>query len=117
MATMQKTITLPLCAALLGIMITLPAQALRCDRNVISTGDLKIEVRRHCGEPLSVEEWYEHPPLQIFDDELGYFVPRASGRPVHMEEWIYNFGPRRLMRKLTFRDSELIKIESLDYGY
>ena len=94
-----------------------PAYALRCNRNVISEGNLTIEVLRHCGEPIQVEEWWETRPQQLYDYDLGYYIQQPLGKPVHMEEWIYNFGPRRLMRKLTFRDTELIKIESLGYGY
>ena len=115
---MQNKTSLIYAAVLLGTILNIaPAYALRCDRYVISEGDLTVEVLRHCGEPVSVEEWQEYRHQQIYDYELGYYVRQPYGKPVHMEEWIYNFGPRRLMRKLTFRDGELIKIETLGYGY
>ena len=99
------------------LLAAVPAYALRCDRHVISEGEHKIQVLRHCGEPVSVQEWQEAPRQQVYDFDLGHYVYQPFGKQVHMAEWIYNFGPRRLMRKLTFRDGELIKIETLSYGY
>ena len=113
---LNKTFALYAAVLLGAILNTAPAYALRCDRYVISEGDLNIEVLHHCGEPVSVEEW-QVSHRQVYDYDLGYYVYQPYGKPVHMEQWIYNFGPRRLMRKLTFRDGELIKIETLGYGY
>ena len=36
---------------------------------------------------------------------------------IPVEIWIYNLGPRRLMRRLRFEDGRLVDIETLDYGY
>ena len=36
---------------------------------------------------------------------------------VIISEYVYNFGPRKLMRRLVFEGGILISIESLGYGY
>lgn len=38
-------------------------------------------------------------------------------REIQIEEWIYNFGPRRLIQKVTFIDGIAVRIESQGYGY
>jgi hypothetical protein len=36
---------------------------------------------------------------------------------VVVTEYVYNFGPRKLMRRLLFEGGVLVQIESLGYGY
>ncbi len=36
---------------------------------------------------------------------------------VVITEYVYNFGPRKLMRRLLFEGGVLVSIESLGYGY
>lgn len=91
------------------------ALALRCGRKLIQIGDYKSEVLDKCGEPDSIEERrairgtrLRHPygalELDRFDEVL-------------IEEWVYNFGPRKFQQLLEFEDGELKKIRNLDYGY
>ena len=82
------------------------------------------EVIRLCGEPVSSRD-------------LGY-VTRAysagrrsagqmSSAPVSERLWVredlvvtelvFNFGPRKLMRRLRFEGSELVDIRTMGYGY
>lgn len=94
------------------------AYALRCGSELVSEKDVKIEVVRKCGDPVSVEAWtaYEvlhrssrhrqHPTVQ---DEIVV--------PIAVEEWTYNFGPHRLMHVLRFENGYLVKIRTLGYGY
>lgn len=108
-----------LTAALIGSMfVTSPGMAqLRgadsgafyCDRNLVRVGDPIWRVGRRCPEPFWVERWQE--PLGY--DRLGR--PLAFGAEA-IETWYLNFGHRRLMRRLTFRNGHLIREESLGYG-
>ena len=36
---------------------------------------------------------------------------------VVITEYVYNFGPRKLMRRLLFEGGVLVSIETLGYGY
>jgi hypothetical protein len=36
---------------------------------------------------------------------------------VPVEEWTYNFGPRRFMRSIRFENGIVTSIETLGYGY
>ena len=43
---------------------------------------------------------------------VGHFATE-----VVVTEFIYNFGPRKLMRRLIFEGNVLVEIESIGYGY
>jgi hypothetical protein len=36
---------------------------------------------------------------------------------VAITEFVYNFGPRKLMRRLIFEGNVLVEIETIGYGY
>jgi hypothetical protein len=36
---------------------------------------------------------------------------------VIVTEWVYNFGPRKLMRRLVFHGGVLVEIDTIGYGY
>jgi hypothetical protein len=114
-------------AALLTAVLLLasdPAHALRCGSKLVLDGMLEQEVIKHCGEPTSIRH-------------LGYVVrsfnPMTRRNPsgtqiyrygrgnyyheVPVTVFIYNFGPRKLMRKLRFEGGMLTDIETLGYGY
>jgi hypothetical protein len=42
----------------------------------------------------------------------GRFVEEVA-----LTEYVYNFGPRKLMRRLMFEGGVLVKIETIGYGY
>lgn len=106
------------------MLISDPAHALRCGNKLILDGMLESEVIAHCGEPTTVRD-------------LGYVVrsfdPLLHGRPqgpilfrygsghylheLQVTEFIYNFGPRKLMRKLRFEGGVLTDVETLGHGY
>ena len=47
----------------------------------------------------------------------GGFAVQAQGVSVVQERWLYNFGPRRLMREITFQDGLIVQIRTLGYGF
>ncbi len=87
------------------------AQALRCGKRAITTGDKKIDVIAFCGEPDTVQSKTEHETWVYGQYSL------VQTTPIQIETWIYNFGSRRLMVELFFRDDVLKKIDTLGYGY
>lgn len=91
------------------------AFALRCGHKLVQIGDYKSEVLEKCGEPDSVDERrairgtrLRHPYGALEIDQF---------EEVLIEEWLYNFGPRKFQQLLEFENGELKKIRNLSYGY
>lgn len=112
---MQITSKLPISLALacLAFLASDPAHALRCGSRLVKDGMHESEVKAICGRPVS-------------ERTLGYVVRSYSHRgygfgaylrEVLVTELVYNFGPRKLMRKLRFEGGRLILIETIGYGY
>jgi hypothetical protein len=98
--TGRFAIALGVCAASVAWPGHLRAEAgLRCPDGVVSRGASQTEVEARCGEPTLIEQW--QAPATGVADEL----------------WTYDFGPRRLLRMLRFRDGRLSVIDSDGYGY
>lgn len=108
---------------LLLLMLSDPAHALRCGNRLVKDGMNEAAVRAICGDPVSVRH-------------VGFVLRayRYTGRPhpysveyAHPQfgfphqlvvvELLYNFGPRKLMRKLRFEGDRLTSIETAGYGY
>lgn len=101
---------------LLGcLLISTDALALRCGRQLIHRGDHKSEVLDKCGEPDWAEERtavrgsrLRHPKGAL---EISEF------EEVLIEEWTYNFGPRKFKQLLQFENGILVEIQSLGHGF
>jgi hypothetical protein len=96
---------------------------------VISRGDHQAEVYKRCGEPVyaktriiyrsgiprhRIRRLDNYHPLD-YDTEL--LQHKRSVVEVEVEEWVYNFGPRRFMYSIRFEDGQVTRIRSLGYGY
>ncbi|MGE4543626.1 MAG: DUF2845 domain-containing protein [Pedobacter sp.] len=84
------------------------ASAMRCGSQIVSKGDTKAEVLAKCGQPLLRE--YIGKDAE-FKDGYDTYSERI------VEEWTYNFGPRKFMQILRFRGSTLIQIINGDKGF
>lgn len=102
----------------LGLLAATPSfAAFRCGTKLVSEGDTRSEVASKCGEPDDVITkksvfrrpviWTRGRPYYIGEDYME----------VHVEAWIYNLGPNKLMRSLRFEDGILAEIETLGHGY
>jgi hypothetical protein len=112
---MGKVVTCLMCVLVLFVGT---AYALRCGTEVVSIRDPKIEVTRKCGYPDSVEAWTEYPVISRHHGHDRYYsAPDAIVISIAVEEWLYNFGPHRLIYKLRFENGYLAKIGTLGYGY
>jgi hypothetical protein len=92
-----------------GFLAGVPGDAL-CADGVFSVGDTKFEVLMRGGEPAyrSVREEELTTPL----DSL-----RRRRVILRTEEWVFNFGPLRFTRILTFRDGRLAEVRTGDWGF
>lgn len=101
-----------------------PAHALRCGGKLIIEGMLETEVIAHCGEPTAVRDLgyvvRAFNPLEQRGPFGGLLFRQGPGNYFHelqVTEFIYNFGPRKLMRRLRFEGGVLKNVETLRHGY
>lgn len=101
-----------------GLLLSGPvaADALRCGSRLVSPGDARSVVIARCGQPADVVErtrlaapvvWRHGRPWRVAGGDIE----------VRIEEWTYNFGPLRFMRRVRFEDGIVVAIDTLGYGY
>ena len=110
---------LPLLRTLLCLNLLLSAgtaAALECEGRFVSLGDRKYEVLSACGKPLLVQAWLEE--LVVFEKvEEDALEQLRSSQVLNIEEWTYNFGPRRFLYFLRFENGQVTRIDSGPYGF
>lgn len=86
----------------------------------------ETQVRAACGEPATIRHLgyafrLTQIPLQrrlspgaTAEHYAGY---GHYAQEVALTEYVYNFGPRKLMRRLLFEGGILVSIETIGYGY
>ena len=90
-----------------------PAHALRCGSRLVKEGMHESEVKAICGQPVS-ERTLGYVIRTYFHRGYGY---SGYHNEVLVTELVYNFGPRKLMRKLRFEGGLLTSVETIGYGY
>ena len=107
---MKKTTLLTLAL----LIVATDAFAIRCGRQLVQVGAHKTEVLKKCGEPEYMDERmnlratrFRHPYGMLKFDQYEQVV---------IEEWIYNFGPRKFKQLLRFENGILKEENDLDYG-
>ena len=85
-------------AALLALLFSLPAHALRCGTSIVDEGDLKLEGLQACGEPISREVIGYVDSVQL-NDRI---------RVMNIEEWIYQINGN--YQSLEFEGNRLVRI-------
>ena len=107
-------------------VLATPAHAFRCGSRIVVKDMHEAQVRRACGAPTN----QSHLGTTVRGVYLPYdrvTVPGTTRRywpgygpfteEVVITEYVYNFGPRKLMRRLLFEGGVLVSIETLGYGY
>jgi len=109
------------------IMLAQPAHAFRCKSKLVKDGMHEQQVIAVCGEPTTAR----HLGYTIRAYNIGWRNSYPGGlstgrtypgygnlhQQVVITEYIYNFGPRKLMRRLIFEGGVLVTIETIGYGY
>ena len=103
-----------------------PAAALRCGSKLVKDGMHEVQVVAVCGEPTTRR--HLGYALRSYDYRLrqnvgpGWTEYHSPGYgllalEVIITEYVYNFGPRKFMRRLIFEGGVLVSIETIGYGY
>jgi hypothetical protein len=123
--TKRQNISVALLTAVL-LLTSTSAFGFRCGNKIVTEKMHEIQVIKACGSPTTAR--------QMGYAVRGTYVPvRRNLSPgittehfpgygyyteeVLLTEYVYNFGPRKLMRRLLFEGGILKKIETIGYGY
>lgn len=112
---MRTTCTALVLAALCAAA-PLRADALRCGGKLVAAGDTRVAVEAKCGPPSDVARRTRLAPAIVWRHGRPYRVGDGAVEVV-VEEWTYNFGPQRFMRRVRFEDGIVVRIDTLGYGY
>jgi hypothetical protein len=113
-------LSLALAAAFVGGTATRADSGFRCGSRVVSTGDHMYEVRKRCGDPDFVgqktikrkikvkrREWVDGQVENVTDEQIVDIL---------VDEWTYDFGPRRFIRFVLFEDGRVLDVATGGYG-
>ena len=110
----------------LCFVFSYPVFALRCGQVLVDLGDSKELVIDKCGNPESMET---HIEIKGVADRFGARIgvspetsinsgqQRYTEIEVVVDEWIYDFGPRRFRKYLRFENGKLTEINDLGKGH
>ena len=103
-----------------------PVFALRCGQSLVDVGSYREDVIEKCGEPESIDT---HIEVRGVNNRLGGRTRPSPRNSIHfgqqywteievvVEEWIYDFGPRRFRYYLRFENGRLAEMKSLGKGH
>ena len=122
-ATTGKLVALA--AIIAALLVSQPAHAFRCGTKIVRDGMHEQQVLAICGEPTSIRNLGYAVRTYDFRWRRGLLHHGTRRYPgydyiseeVPVIEYVYNFGPRKLMRRLVFEGSVLVRIETIGYGY
>ncbi len=116
-----------ICAlGMLALLAAESAEAFRCKNRIVRDGMHEQQVIALCGEPTTRRHlgyatrgvdygWRQVTPGGYVRRQ--YPGGRTYTEEVVITEYVYNFGPRKFMRRLVFEGGVLVTIESIGYGY
>jgi len=89
------------------------SETLRCNGHIVETGDSRLSVRYHCGEPLLQDSYcapvYYSPGFQLVPEPFASAVVPC----LVVDEWLYDRGPGNLAAMVRFRAGVVL---SITYG-
>jgi len=107
------------------LLCSMPAHAFRCGNKIVTEDMHEAQVRRACGAPTTsriIGRTVQNINVPIQHVHGGGWTQRRFpgydfAQQVIVTEYVYNFGPRKLMRRLLFEGGVLVSIETIGYGY
>ena len=121
-STPAKKAILIIVAIVVGLLVADAAQAFRCKSKLVSDGMHEQQVLAICGKPTTMRHLgYTLRSVDVRVRSPGGFHRRHTfghlTQEVLVTEYVYNVGPRRLMRRLIFEGGVLVSIDTIGYGY
>lgn len=108
-----------------ALLVAEPAAAFRCGTKLVVDGMHEAQVIAACGQPTTRR--HLGYTFRSFSFDSRHFVPGWSrghfpgygtlSEQVAITEFVYNFGPRKFMRRLLFEGGVLVSIETIGRGY
>jgi hypothetical protein len=108
------------------ILASTSAFGFRCGRKIVTEDMHEAQVLKACGTPttsrhLGYATRGTYIPVRRVVSP-GVTIEQFPGyghytEEVELTEYVYNFGPRKFMRRLIFEGGVLKKIEKIGYGY
>jgi len=108
------------------LLTSTSAFGFRCGRKLVIENMHEAQVRKACGAPttsrhLGYATRGNYIPVRR-SISSGVTTEHFPGyghytEEVELTEYVYNFGPRKFMRRLTFEAGILVNIETIGYGY
>lgn len=93
------------------------ADALSCQRRIVTRGDDMSKVVALCGEPVSrTDRVVTRSQTIAVGAREGVPIFSTISASVLVSRWVYDFGPLRLMQELTFEDGTLVNLRTLGRG-
>ena len=74
-------------------------------------GDSKAVVVMKYGRPTYTDEHQEVEANTINREDESYFYVEECNKYINVDEWTYDFGPRRLTQRLLFKNNKLVDID------
>ena len=108
-----------------ALLVGEDAHAFRCGSKLVRDGMHEQQVVARCGQPTTIRHLGRTMRAYDYFSHVrrhGYTYWRTPGfshlaTEVVVTEYVYNFGPRKLMRRLVFEGGVLVSIETIGYGY
>jgi len=109
-----------------ALLLAEPADAFRCGSKLVKDGMHEQQVIAICGEPATRRHLgYALRAFPVGSRQYispGWTESHFPGygtfsQELIITEYVYNFGPRKLMRRLVFEGGILVTIEKTGYGY
>jgi len=79
----------------------------------IRLGDERVRVRSRWGDPAD-RSVHSETRSAAYSDAESVEVARTT---VEVETWTYNFGPTRFMRRVSFENGRVVRVETLRPGF
>lgn len=95
-----------------GYGFILPARP-ACDPRYPAPGMSQFRLQAMCGEPIAREALPLFVPAYPQRDPWGYARPQ---RAVWRETWVYDFGPRQLLREVTLENGWVTDVQHGERG-
>ena len=112
-ANVKSLVRICLASGVFALCMPAHSETLRCNGHIVATGDSRLSVRYHCGEPLLQDSYcapvYYSPGFHLVPEPFSSSVVPC----LVVDEWLYDRGPGNLAATVRFRAGV---VQSITYG-